>query len=461
MDNTGFNVFSYINKKTKRIEELKMSYGQSWNTLKTGDEKLDSIFLKADINNDGIAQSNEINILSKLMNYADSFFKKSTNDGVIDIKELNILHEKLKNNEIDINNIPETNQDSQYHTPWSEGTNRVIKTIYLSQRAGEAIEDFETIKKELTEIGEKENFEVKEKYYGREPWAEDAEVNRADGKTYVQYYNEFSLHQNEKPIDDIAKTRKGFNIRQGKVARSGSNFEVQVENSDRHIGTSYLEGGNVLQTINSKGEAGAIVGDMSVAYTLSAMNLDNTPENNETAKKTIVQDLGIKQENLTIIPQYDFHIDMCYRPLGDGEVAVPDYDEGIKSLKVLIADENVSAPDKNRYAQMLEKLETKKSDTKEIELRSEAENRLRKDGYKIIKIPDFGNDTNYMNSVTATSNRDNKTFLITNKSGDERLDEIAKKYYQEAGIDRVYFVSTQNALKKFGGIDCLTNESGK
>ena len=461
MKNTGFNVFKYINSKTKQVENLKMSYNQSWSAIKTGDKKMDSIFAKADLNGDGIAQANEIDALSRLMSFADTQVQGSANDGVIDKKELSFLDKLFKNNKIDMNNIPQTEQRVQTNgKPWSEGLNRNISTISISARASETIANFDLIKRELTEIGKLEGFSITEDSYGKKAWAEDAKINRADGRTYVQYYNDFDLRQNDDAVDKLAKSRKGFNVRQGAVAKSGSNFAVEVENSNRHIGTSYLEGGNVLQTLTADGSAGAIVGDMSVAYTLSVMNLDNTPENVEKAKQAIANDLGIKQENLTVIPQYDFHIDMCYRPLGDGEVAIPDYDEGIKILQNLLADDSISKSDKAMYSQMLEKLEQKKTDAQAMEIRAGAEQKLTEGGYKIVKIPDFGDyNINYMNAVAGTSNKDGKTFLITNKSNFPRLDSAVQEYYQNAGVDRVYFVSTKGALDKGGGIDCLTNAS--
>ena len=249
---------------------------------------------------------------------------KTENNGILEKEELNFLQKLFKNNDKKITDIPEETPKLQSNSkPWSEGLNRNIKTISVSQRAGENIENFPQILKELSDIGKIEGFTVKQDYYGKSPWAEDAKINRADGKTYVQYYNSYTLEQNTDAVDTIAKTRKGFNVRHGQVAKSGSNFRVEVDSKDKHIGISYLEGGNVLQTLKADGSAGAIVGDMSVAYTMSAMNLENTKENEAIAKAAIAEDLGINVDALTVIPQYDFRIDMCYRPLGDGRLQYP------------------------------------------------------------------------------------------------------------------------------------------
>lgn len=461
MNNSNFTLFSFVNSKTKSVQDINVRPNASWNSLKTGDKMMDSIFAKADLNGDGIAQPNELNSLNKLLAHADSQFGKTANNGILEKEEMSFLEKFFKKGDKKIMDVPEQEPRVQNNSkPWSEGLNRNIKTISLSQRARETIANFDVVERELNEIGQKEGFSITKDSYGAEPWAEDAKINRADGKTYVQYYNSYDLDTKSDAVDSLAKSRKGFNVRQGKVAKSGSNFEVNLDNKDKHIGTSYLEGGNVLQTLKADGSAGAIIGDMSVVYTMSVMNLENTPENELKAKQAIAEDLGINIENLTVIPQYDFHVDMCYRPLNDGEVAVPDYDEGIKVLQNIINDSKTSKGDKLIYQRMLDSLITRKNDAKGAELRSGAEKSLQQAGYKLVRIPDFGDyNINYMNAVGGTSNKDGEKFLITNKSNYPVLDKAVEQYYNQAGVSRVYFVSTQGALDKMGGIDCLTSET--
>ncbi|MCR5411968.1 MAG: hypothetical protein K6E76_03040 [Patescibacteria group bacterium] len=56
------------------------------------------------------------------------------------------------------------------------------------------------------------------------------------------------------------------------------------------------------------------------------MNLQDTSSNQEQAKKQIAKDLGLSLDQIIFIPQFDFHIDMFYRPLHNGEIGVPDYE---------------------------------------------------------------------------------------------------------------------------------------
>ena len=63
-----------------------------------------------------------------------------------------------------------------------------------------------------------------------------------------------------------------------------------------------------------------------------------------------------------------------------------------------------------------------------------------------------------MNGIGGTSEKTGQTFFITNKSEYPELQNIIEQSLRQAGIDKVYFVSTKEALSARGGIDCLTQE---
>ena len=63
-----------------------------------------------------------------------------------------------------------------------------------------------------------------------------------------------------------------------------------------------------------------------------------------------------------------------------------------------------------------------------------------------------------MNGVGGTSSKTGQTFYITNKSEYPELQNFVEPYLKNAGIDKIYFVSTTEDLRKMGGIDCLTQE---
>lgn len=147
---------------------------------------------------------------------------------------------------------------------------------------------------------------------------------------------------------------------------------------------------------------------------------------------------------------------MLYRPLHNGEFAVPDFDEAIKILTENNI-ENMSNENKQELISQLEKLKIETQAT-----RVEDEDNLKNSGYKLVKIPCFTTSstsgTNFMNGIGGASQKTGQTFYITNKSEYPELQKYIEPYLKNAGIDKVYFVSTTDDLRKMGGIDCLTQE---
>ena len=196
----------------------------------------------------------------------------------------------------------------------SEGFNRQITCIKIGNPPyGENA----LYIKELEEIGEELGFqvEVAEKNDKR---VEDAGIVRPDGQVYFPKNDDSrSLPRYYTPKrEQITTSEQGANWQhfQSDALYHHGNFEQKIQ------GETYLEGGNVLNTVTAKGEPGAIIGEESIIYSLNAMQLPDTEENRKKVKNQIATELGIKERNLVFIPQFDFHIDMFYRPLNDGEI---------------------------------------------------------------------------------------------------------------------------------------------
>lgn len=396
---------------------------------------------------------------------------------------------------------------------WSEGINRIITKIQFDK-----INCDSTLLEFMNKIGEEQGFTV-ELLDVKDPWIEDLSVVRADKKQLIPNSDtdaKMRIYDNENKI--ISKRSNITISAQGSAMQTGNktdtpNAEIYsniISTDDVIQGKTYLEGGNVLNTLTKNGEPAAIIGEESIQYTICAMLglelgdsidaikkvkeiiSDNQEEYINRAKKQIAKELGIKEEYVTYIPQFDFHIDMHYRPLNDGQIAVPDYEAGINVLKDFIhkidneIEETKSnyTPDftgtnynnplsakREMYQNLIQKLEEMK--TKTAEISQEAENELKKQGYEIIKIPCFTeidkgfpvpdlqvkNPINYMNGICGTSAKTGNKFYITNTSGDEALDAYMENYFKEVvGFDKVYFAPTKNYLNAKGGIDCLTKE---
>lgn len=519
-------LLSYFDKN-KEIKDVSLQYGQNWNEIKTDNEVINSIFDAVD-DGDGVIQAEEVNKLNKIVLFIDSLVNKSKNNGILEQDELEKFASKLKNGKFDIDNLPDNTKDD---ANWSEGLDRNITSIKLSSSS--KVGYLPKIKEELKEIAEEQGFSVEEIESGNDPWVEDSSVRRADGLKYVQYYTDID---NSK-LDD---TRRLTFTNQGRVAKQGNSFDLDIDNKNKYFGASYLEGGNVLNTCLEDGTPAAVIGDESIDLTLDVLKLEKTEENIQIVKEKIAKDLGLKPENVTFIPQYDFHIDMQYRPLHNGEFAVPDFEEALKilnensissleidyaeiknnfletihSVKDLsgdILDDNWSDESLKYYLENPNTMRVKVSDflkqydnfpnnikatmpedviaefrmfssnqvpspngcsndkeaiikyleeasAKTKKTRRQAEENLTKSGYKLVRIPAFYKTANFMNGVGGTSSKTGETFYITNKSTVPDLEPIVSEYFKKAGVDKVYFVSTIEALKNQGGIDCLTQE---
>ena len=384
--------------------------------------------------------------------------------------ELQKFVKQLKRGSINIEEISNMNF-SESVTNWSEGIERNIRIIKMHSSM-----EGTDIHKELQRIGEEQGFKIEFINNSDNQWIEDSSIRRHDGKIYVS--NHSNPNGFEQPLGEyMSKRGNASAIGQGSVIRKGYGFDL-IKREDRHYGTSYLEGGNVLNTISADGTPAAIVGETSIGMTLELLSLENTPENVELVKKYIAEDLGLSVEQVTFIPQHEFHIDMIYRPLQNGKIAIPDYEEGIKHLTNLYnqksaefdqleQDPSVSAQKREQKRdsifELAEKIEELKKVAKKTQsIREEANDYLKDSGYELVKIPCFSTRdsdcTNFMNGVGGTSAKTGQTFYITNKSEYTELQDVVEEYFKQAGIDNVYFVSTTELLRKKGGIDCLTQE---
>ena len=457
-------LFSFQNKEG-RIDNIKTFYGQNWSEVKSDNKTINSVFAKVD-NGDGIVQAEELNVLTKIFNYIDKLFNK---DEILDAKEINKFQEQLDSGEITLDEII-NKKTEEPKKAWSEGLDRNITTIQVSKGLFKS-----DVPNELKKIGEEQGFTVEKIEPQDDIWIEDIAVRRADGKMAVSYYS--SPKESVELMYNQYKSERGnINIGfQGRPLHNGAYFDLRLSSEEKHYNTTYLEGGNVLNTKMKDGTPSAVVGEISVGLTLDLMKLEHTPENIEKVKKLIASDLGLKPEQVTFIPQHDFHIDMIYRPLHNGDFAIPDYDTGVKILKKLRADmedelqedikvNSVKYTPIQRKARNLDKqiaaLEKFAQETKST--RDEANDILKGAGYRLLNLPCFSasadGQTNFMNGVGGTSAKTGETFYITNKSEYPELQDEITEYLKLAGIDKVYFVSTQSNLRAKGGVDCLTLE---
>lgn len=355
-------------------------------------------------------------------------------------------------------------------TNWSEGMNREIGTIRLADIDSEHLKP---VIKEMEDIGKEVGFDV-QLVHTNTVWVEDTHIRRHDGSIYLpnnseEFSNNVSKYKFKEEI--ISKRSSVSREAQGAIAKKQSSEEYAktVANSDKFYGETYLEGGNVLNTLRADNTPGAIVGEESLEYTLKLLKLDKNETNIKIAKDKIAKDLGLKTEDVTFIPQFDFHIDMGYRQFDSGEIAIPDYNAGIEYLE----NTNIESMNPKTKQELIKELKRTQEEIGSII--NDSEKALTDGGYKVVKIPCFASidkenplpKINFMNGVAGTSSSrgtmpKGTTYYITNKSDFPELNDYMADYLKEnLNVNKTYFVSTSPYLKSLGGIDCLTEEYGK
>ena len=432
--NTKKDVYSYYDKDGN-LKVFNPTIGQSRNSVKTDNEKLNKIIDYICDNGKYLTDRDWI-MLDQSMELADSYYPKTAGNKILENNEMTKLIKKISKKKLSKEEISQIQTPTIYDiNNWSEGLDRKISYIKMIKSYDGPLAK---LRDELENIGHEMGFKVIEVDINH-IWLEDYSIRRHDGKVYHPI-NPGGIFVQELPDEPVIT------------------YQNTTADYDKVMGKSYLEGGNVLNTINANGEPAAIIGKESVYETLTAMNLEKNKTNIANAKLKIAEELGLNPKNITYIPQVDFHIDMLYRPLQNGVIAIPDFDKGINILKEIDLPDTIN----NNKKEYITRLEDVRNETKsKLE---KAEDILEKAGYKTVKIPVFSHTSdygpssiNFMNGICGTSPNGEK-FYITNKSEIDELNKIAEKYFKEAGIDKVYFVSTLQFLLMYGGIDCLTQE---
>ena len=139
-------LFSFINKEGK-VDDINTYYGQKWSNVKTDNKTLNSIFNAVD-NGDGIVQAEELNLLNKILNYIDNLSNK---DEIIDKQEIEKFQKQLDKGTTSIEKI-KNNREKSPKISWSEGLDRNITTIQLSNQSEK--NSMKIIENELKAIGE-------------------------------------------------------------------------------------------------------------------------------------------------------------------------------------------------------------------------------------------------------------------------------------------------------------------
>lgn len=253
------------------------------------------------------------------------------------------------------------------------------------------------------------------------------------------------------------------------------NFNFQLgELSGCHSKETYLplEGGNCFLGKKPDGAPYAIVGinafegitrhALMDEYTYSILL--------QSRKQDIANELGVKVQNLYIIKQPDFHLDLAIRPLHYPYVLVGDPNLTIDLAKQSYPDtvyqsDAIYRMDKNRIRPSLGQDHATPDETVK---------QLESFGFKPIKVPGLlghpYKDLNYMNAIVHQDS-DGKLIYVTNRNNSYKtleginFERIFVDYLKEhvPSIKRVIFIDAKGFIQQMlygrdGGIHCLSLE---
>lgn len=239
-------------------------------------------------------------------------------------------------------------------------------------------------------------------------------------------------------------------------------------------------------------ETQALVEDTAQRLFESARDMDATAPDREAAldflakqdiaKDILAQDIGVPREDITIVDQPEFHIDMYMRPLAPGQVMINDFDANKRLLEDALSRAEPDSEDALHIHSMLENNEIARAAMEPVNQRIIAQ--LESAGIEVIRAPGVfksenspdtpsdkqvngGRLANFMNAVPATRPGTNEQIFLTNHSSVDPLREAYVDYMQGLGISQVYFLGTEKgsgsrsvaemSLKSEGGLDCREN----
>ena len=233
-------------------------------------------------------------------------------------------------------------------------------------------------------------------------------------------------------------------------------------NTNYKYSSTFLVGGNMFLGTNENGERWLLVGDEGYTERIWDVNLDS-----------ISKTYKVPKENITILKQPEFHLDMALRPVGYPYILIND---------PKLVEENIKKYSSKLPENMLEDYQKSKEENKYAPC-EETIKALEEAGFKPIRIAgDYGfknNGINYLNAIVH-KNQNGAISYITNSTRNteyEILDEIFRKDLKNAlegkvETENIHFISgkkvrnsryDENSIMKnmrelSGGIHCMALE---
>ncbi|MDE1461307.1 hypothetical protein [Spartinivicinus poritis] len=289
------------------------------------------------------------------------------------------------------------------------------------------------------------------------------------------HHNNFNFDLNNPSERKEAEEEVKMELAKVKVVMSKKPLysEEQVQ---QQMATMHFDGVEVDQTITQLETGSYLDKNKDVFYKETAAK--KFLAMNELTKNIMAKELGVKRNNLVIIAQPGFHVDMHLRPLRTGEVMIHDPEITLRLVNITIRN----TPETDPYYPELQ--EAKKNVEKEKNtlqpLYDKIAQQLSTAGLQVNKAPGVfqtgKREVNFMNGITGSGA--SGAFYITNASSIKLFNEAFAYFMQGQGITKTYFIGQDNAkdisrfgkkgenvaellLRRQGGLDCITTHIAK
>lgn len=216
-----------------------------------------------------------------------------------------------------------------------------------------------------------------------------------------------------------------------------------------------IAGGNCFLGKKPNGETFALIGDDALVYEEDEMTLIRTPED-------LAKSLHIKPENLHILSQPDYHLDVAIRPLKYPYVLVNDMD---------LAKESVKTEAQKKQIDSMNFREKSAINGRGYISPEKTAKQLKKQGFMPVLVPGtLGHrELNYMNAIVH-QDTDGKLVYITNHSDygksigidmEKIFTDCLKK--KAPDVKEIIFIDGESFVpscfrQESGAIHCLTSE---
>lgn len=277
----------------------------------------------------------------------------------------------------------------------------------------------------------------------------------------------YKLTYNEHGQDNKLFTENGILLLEGCAKDGWEEAETLAQYLDlptRHVKT-YVQGGNCFLGKKPDGETFALVGQDALKkkrYGPRPYEVEKT----DIDKNRLAEELGLHPDNVYVLPQPEYHLDMAIRPLKYPYVLV---DSPQKTIEL-----TTSKKLKAYLLKLQEKLKgyTEEENYTSPELIAE---RLEEMGFKPIFVPGTigmcREETNFMNAIVHQKPDGSLVYITNHSKGDKKfwkgsdMEEVFTQYLREQcpDISEVIFIDGKGEIDyclrtKFSGIHCLASE---